>query len=45
MEDSQSYQIRRFAANFRTHGGIVNGRAFLFVFDEINPKLSYIIPE
>lgn len=45
VEDGQDRQIRRLADNFQTRGGIVNGRTILFVFDEINPKNSYILAE
>lgn len=37
--------VNRFFNNLETRGGIVNGRAYLLVYNEQSPELSYILSE
>lgn len=37
--------IRKFFKNLQTYGGVVDGKAVLFCYNDEAPELSYIITE
>lgn len=39
------YHVNRFFKHLKTRGGIVNGKAVLFIYDKKHPELSYIVTE
>lgn len=39
------YVVKKFFNNLETRGGIVDGKAVLFCYNEQCPELSYIITE
>lgn len=39
------YLVNRFFNSLETRGGIVDGKAILFVYNDASPELSYIITE
>lgn len=39
------YIVNKFFSHLETRGGIVNGRAVLFVYNRMAPELSYILTE
>lgn len=41
----QRYQVNKFFNSLETRGGIVGGKAILFVYNEKCPELSYILTE